>query len=436
MDPRSFWRDCAVCVPVAPGEALGAALRLALRALRPGELHWGAPPLLGRAAQMNAQALRSRKAWLLFLHADTGLPAGFAAVAAQARPGALNYFGLRFDGGPARAAWNARAAQWRSRVFGLPFGDQGFLIRRDDFLALGGFDESLPYGEDLDLAVRAWWQGLPRQALPARLHSSARKYARHGWGRTTLRHVADTLRLAVQAHWRAWRSRPWAGAVAVAAFVKTPGLLPLKTRLAAGIGKARATAVYKASLALIEALLGEAQRSRLFAPYWNVAEAAGVKAEPWRALPARYAGDGSLAQKLAGSYRELLALHPAVIFIGADAPQLGLGDLLKARQALLRHDFVVQGARDGGYVLFGGRKALPEALWLGVPLSQADTGARFVAALRAHGSVAELPPLCDIDTAADLPVAGAELRRALASQGPAARKASALWLKRTAASRS
>jgi glycosyltransferase A (GT-A) superfamily protein (DUF2064 family) len=76
------------------------------------------------------------------------------------------------------------------------------------------------------------------------------------------------------------------------------------------------------------------------------------------------------------------------------------------------------------------------ALWLGVPLSQADTGARFVAALKARGSVAELPPLSDIDCAADLPEAAAELRRALASQGPAARRASAAWLKRTAAARS
>jgi len=421
---------------VAPGETLGATLRSQLRALRPAELHWGAPPLLGRAAQMNAQALRSRKAWLLFLHADTGLPASFAAVAAQARPGALNYFGLRFSGGPAQATFNARGAEWRSRIFGLPFGDQGFLIRRDDFLALGGFDEALPYAEDLDLAVRAWWRGLPLHALPARMQSSARKYGRHGWGHTTLRHVADTVRLTVAAHWKAWRSRPWSGPAAVAAFVKTPGLSPLKTRLAAGIGKAKAATVYTASLGLVQALLTEAQGSGLFAPFWNVGEAAAIGARPWRALPARYAGDGSLAQKLATSYRALVAEHPAVIFIGADAPQLGLGDLLRARQALLRHDFVVQGARDGGYVLFGGRKPLPDTLWLSVPLSQADTGVRFIAGLRAHGSVSELPPLTDIDTAADLPVVTAELRRAMASQGPIARRVSARWLKKIAAIRS
>jgi hypothetical protein len=254
-----------------------------LKALRPGAVHWGAPLLQGRAAQMNVQALRSTQRWLLFLHADTGLPAGFAAAAAQAKPGALNYFGLGFSDGPDQAAWNARAAEWRSRYFGLPFGDQGFLIRRDTFLALGGFDESLPYGEDLDLAVRAWWMGLSLHALPARVLSSGRKYARHGWGRTTLRHVVGTVRLAVQAHWKAWRLRPWAGPVAVAAFVKTPGLSPLKTRLAAGIGKSKAMRVYKASLALIEASLIEAQRSHRFAPFWNVAEAAGIRANYWRA---------------------------------------------------------------------------------------------------------------------------------------------------------
>ena len=46
-------------------------------------------------------------------------------------------------------AWGAN---WRSRLFRLPYGDQAIFVRRDLFLALGGFAHRHP--EDLDLVLR------------------------------------------------------------------------------------------------------------------------------------------------------------------------------------------------------------------------------------------------------------------------------------------
>jgi len=110
---------------------------------------------------------------------------------------ALAYFDLRFlADGPRLMVVNAVAANLRSRWLKLPFGDQGLMIHRDDFRRLGGFDAQLRAGEDHALVWRARHQGLPLRRLAAPLYTSARKYAEHGWFRTTVWHLSATWRQA------------------------------------------------------------------------------------------------------------------------------------------------------------------------------------------------------------------------------------------------
>ncbi|WP_376098025.1 glycosyltransferase family 2 protein [Roseomonas sp. CCTCC AB2023176] len=164
----------------------------------------------GRARQMNLGAREARGEWLWFLHADTRLDArAIAALGAFTGRGepALGWFGLRFRDGPALTRVNAAGANLRSAWLGIPFGDQGFVIRAADFARLGGYDEAAPYGEDHLLVWAARGAGLPLRRVGATLSTSARKYARKGWGPTTWLHVRLT---AVQA-WRAWRAMRRAG---------------------------------------------------------------------------------------------------------------------------------------------------------------------------------------------------------------------------------
>lgn len=175
------------------GDAAGAALAAALVTMM-------APR--GRAGQQNAGARAAARPWLWFLHADSRLgPSTLAALAAAmaGAPDALGYFDLRFaSDGPAAVHVNALGAWIRSHVLGLPFGDQGFFLRREVFERLGGFDPSQAYGEDHALVWAARRAGVPVVPAGAPLYSSARKYAEHGWLRTTSRHLWLT---AVQA-WR------------------------------------------------------------------------------------------------------------------------------------------------------------------------------------------------------------------------------------------
>ncbi|MCI0755088.1 TIGR04283 family arsenosugar biosynthesis glycosyltransferase [Teichococcus vastitatis] len=166
----------------------------------------------GRARQMNAGAATARGEWLWFLHADTRLDAAalgaLQAVMSGSQP-VLGWFSLAFgQDGPALARWNARGANWRSRRLGLPFGDQGFVLPALWFHRLGGFDETAPYGEDHLLVWAARGAGLPLREINATLTTSARKYARHGWLRTTWLHWRLTARQALGAWWRLKRKTP------------------------------------------------------------------------------------------------------------------------------------------------------------------------------------------------------------------------------------
>jgi rSAM/selenodomain-associated transferase 2 len=148
----------------------------------------------GRAIQMNAGARAATGDTLLFLHADTRLPAGAGAavgtVLADPRVVA-GRFDVAFD--PARPIM--RVIAWlmnhRSRWSGISTGDQALFVRRDVFEALGGFPE-IPLMEDIEITRRLKRRG--RQAAPRlRVTTSARKWQREGALRTVL--LMWTLRL-------------------------------------------------------------------------------------------------------------------------------------------------------------------------------------------------------------------------------------------------
>jgi rSAM/selenodomain-associated transferase 2 len=144
----------------------------------------------GRGLQLAAGADAAAQPWLLFLHADTLLAHGWrTAVKAHAagRPAAAGAFRFRLDD----SAWQARVVErgvaLRVRLLALPYGDQGLLISRVLYDAVGGF-RPLPLMEDVDLVRRL---GRRRMAvLPADAVTSAARWRRDGWARRSARNLA------------------------------------------------------------------------------------------------------------------------------------------------------------------------------------------------------------------------------------------------------
>lgn len=152
---------------------------------------WGAEVIQGapsRGGQLRRGCAAARGTWLLVVHADTVLAPGWtvAVDAHLGRPEA-GYFALRFDrGGRAVAGW----ANLRARFFGLPYGDQGLLIRRTLYDRVGGYAD-MPLMEDVALAraLRGQMALLDSVAV-----TSGDKYRRQGWMRRGARNLWTLVR--------------------------------------------------------------------------------------------------------------------------------------------------------------------------------------------------------------------------------------------------
>ena len=140
-----------------------------------------------RARQMNAGAAAASAPVLLFLHGDTRLPPGFAGHALELLAGrgtAAGAFRLAVAG----PSWGLRLieglANIRSRLFHLPYGDQGLFVTADLFRRVGGFPE-LPIMDDVVFVRRLKRRG--RIAIaPCSTLTSDRRWRRLGILRTTL----------------------------------------------------------------------------------------------------------------------------------------------------------------------------------------------------------------------------------------------------------
>lgn len=143
----------------------------------------------GRGTQMKTGAEAARGDWLLFVHADTWLGANWpSVVAAHLREHAdkAGAFRLRFRSKSRRARIVEALTNWRARTFGLPYGDQGLLISRTLYDALGGFD-AVPLMEDVMLVRRI---GKARICvLDEVAMTSGQKQERDGWFARSLRNL-------------------------------------------------------------------------------------------------------------------------------------------------------------------------------------------------------------------------------------------------------
>ena len=140
-----------------------------------------------RARQMNAGAKNATGDILLFLHADTVLPADFDAMIRTAMQQPLTVagaFALRINATQS----GLRLVEWgvklRSKWFNMPYGDQAIFITKDKFNDIGGFPE-LPIMEDFELIRNLKSLG-KITFIPVPVITSPRRWLKKGILQTTL----------------------------------------------------------------------------------------------------------------------------------------------------------------------------------------------------------------------------------------------------------
>jgi rSAM/selenodomain-associated transferase 2 len=149
----------------------------------------------GRGNQLAAGAKVASGDWLLFLHADTRPRQGWHEETSRFTVAPENvmraaYFRFALDTAARQARTLERRVAWRARVLGLPYGDQGLLISRKHYDAIGGYN-AFPLMEDVDLVRRVGRSRLC--AIPVEFVTDASKFT----GQWRLRSARNLLVLAL-----------------------------------------------------------------------------------------------------------------------------------------------------------------------------------------------------------------------------------------------
>jgi len=143
----------------------------------------------GRGAQMNAGAGAAAGRILVFVHADTILPAKAPELIIKALEEtniSAGAFSLGIDSGRTSLKLVAMAANLRTWWTRVPYGDQAIFMSRDYFFCIGGFME-IPLMEDLELMTRIRKRKDKVRILPQKVLTSSRRWNKEGVFRCTLR---------------------------------------------------------------------------------------------------------------------------------------------------------------------------------------------------------------------------------------------------------
>ena len=264
-----------------------------------------------------------------------------AFIAQSANQGRAACFRFALDDRAAAARLLERLVSLRCCLFALPYGDQGLLIHRSLYEALGGF-RPLPMMEDVDLVT-------PDRPAAARLPGDAggdlgRALPARGLpaphAAQFLLPAALHLRCAGRDGGQALRMRSSTRHLAI--FLKEPRLGRVKGRLARDVGQAEAWLFYRR---LVRRVLPPLARDGRWSACLATAPDDWRGREPfWPfALPCLPQGRGDIGQRMLRVFRSLPP-GPAII-VGSDIPDLAPEHVARGFAALGPADMVLGALR-------------------------------------------------------------------------------------------
>ncbi len=151
-----------------------------------------------RGGQLRRGCDAAQGDWLLIVHADTILTEGWTRQVLRHLTGAPDsaaYFKLAFRANGFAPWLVAGWANRRSKLLGLPYGDQGLLIPRPLYDVVGGYDD-IPLMEDVAIVRRLKGR---LTGLSVVVTTSAERYERDGWMRRSFHNFGTLMRYFAKA---------------------------------------------------------------------------------------------------------------------------------------------------------------------------------------------------------------------------------------------
>jgi glycosyltransferase involved in cell wall biosynthesis len=146
---------------------------------------------ISRAGALNIGAKEAKGEFLWFLHSDSKLDHNTIEKlhkSIKENPSNLHYCDLAFYGTLSLMKINSFFVGIRCKLLSIPFGDQGFCVKKTIFNSLGGFSDKSSYGEDHLFIWKAKKANIRISSIKAKLFTSDRKYEDGGWLKITFLH--------------------------------------------------------------------------------------------------------------------------------------------------------------------------------------------------------------------------------------------------------
>ncbi len=144
-----------------------------------------------RGFQLSAGVNLAKGDFLFMVHSDSVLEINWSKnIKKYFNREAGYYCRLSFDSKHPLAVMTSTWANVRSKIFNLPYGDQGLLIPRKLLMENGGYS-SIPIMEDVDLAFRLKGK---LYGMPIVIKTTSSKYREQGWFRKGRKNIFILIR--------------------------------------------------------------------------------------------------------------------------------------------------------------------------------------------------------------------------------------------------
>ena len=362
----------------------------------------------GRGSQCNTGATLASGDVLVFLHADTKLPAEAISQLEkifQDDSVLVGTFHISFD----MQHWLLQLFCWLSRFDRgrFRFGDHCIVIRKSFFDTLGGFPNWRLF-EDIELMRKAR-KKTRIYRFPMTVVTSARRLIQNGIIRQQIRNIYYTslylLGVSPEKLATMYESQKHSlNSVYLIIFVRFPYPGKVKTRLATSIGNDEAARLYRLCTENVfketEKLSDNVLRYIFYADKDDEDNVMKWAGPVFHFMP-QVEGDLGIRIEAAFSYVFGQGARNAVI-VASDVPDLSAEIIGNAISALIDNDVVIGPTNDGGYYLLG-MNGMHSELFRGITWSTTEVYAETLSIIEYLGlKVHCLRVLDDIDTEDDL----------------------------------